>query len=82
MRAQLFFQSCFGVWDHIKQRAAAEVNGLDRSLFSRTPARRRAAENCREIRDQRADCLKSPSPVQHLMQIKAVGALPGDIWRP
>ena len=34
MRGQLFFQSWFAVWDHTKQRAVAEVNGLDRSLFS------------------------------------------------
>ncbi len=34
MRGRLFFQSWYAVWDNIKQRAVAEVNGLDRNLFS------------------------------------------------
>jgi hypothetical protein len=34
MGGQLFSQSWFAVWENIKQRASAEVNGLDRSLFS------------------------------------------------
>src|SRR5215472_6079717 len=34
MRGHLFFQSWFAVWNYIKQQAVAEVNRLDRSLFS------------------------------------------------
>ena len=34
MRGQLFFQSWYATWDSIKQQAVAEVNGLDRALFS------------------------------------------------
>jgi hypothetical protein len=34
MRGQLFFQSWYAVWENIKQHAVAEVNGLDRKMFS------------------------------------------------
>ena len=34
MRGRLFFQSWYAVWDSIKNRAVAEVNALDRGLFS------------------------------------------------
>jgi hypothetical protein len=33
MRERLFFQSWFAVWENLKQRAVADVNGLDRNLF-------------------------------------------------
>lgn len=36
MRDRLFSQSWFAVWDHIKKTAVAEVNGLDRDLFSKS----------------------------------------------